>query len=267
MDSKARDGFPHVLIVDSDDHYRRLMARILEERYLCSVASSTDRAREMLTGQDFGLLVCDAEVPGEQRTELLRKLVQENPDLALLVVSDDHESNVIAEVRQFSSTCGYLLKPFSLAEFQMAAENLLCCQSLKLEQQSLRQRLETQARLVAHLEEQSSSGLWVWDTAKDQATWSEKLHRIFGTSRDEWPQLGFKDGLAFIHPDDRERVKQVVTEATSGGSPFELSCRIIRADGEYRTVETSCASVLGEDGNVAVIFGTTRDLTEETAHQ
>jgi len=63
--------------------------------------------------------------------------------------------------------------------------------------------------------------IWDWDVDRDRLRWSDDVRGMYGLARgvrlDTFAQL-----LEWIHPEDRERAKAVVTEAVAGGSAFEV---------------------------------------------
>lgn len=86
-----------------------------------------------------------------------------------------------------------------------------------------------QAQRVARL------GSWSWDPAEGVTSWSPQMYEIYG--RD--PALGPADELedvAYLHPDDRERVQTGRAHAFAAGTGFELVHRIVAEDGVQRTV-------------------------------
>jgi diguanylate cyclase (GGDEF)-like protein/PAS domain S-box-containing protein len=74
-------------------------------------------------------------------------------------------------------------------------------------------------------------GSWTWDTTADEASWSAEMYRLFG--RD--PILGPAESeqfFAYLHPHDRERVRDGYAQAFGGGGSFELDYRIKSGDGK-----------------------------------
>jgi len=67
---------------------------------------------------------------------------------------------------------------------------------------------------------------------------------------------------AAIHPDDKEGVATALGRIRDDPSPFVLEHRIIRSDGDVRTVMARGEGVLDEDGRVVRFIGTGQDITE-----
>jgi PAS domain S-box-containing protein len=112
-----------------------------------------------------------------------------------------------------------------------------------------------EAQRVAHL------GYWVWDLETNQVIWSEETYRIFGLV----PQVGSMD-IAIVgemfHPDDREAVFRIAEEAIRTGTRADFAHRLIRPDGEIRTVHSLGDLKKDSAGRPYQMFGTTQDITD-----
>jgi len=107
----------------------------------------------------------------------------------------------------------------------------------------------------------ASVGSWVLDFATDQVSWSDEGLRIFGLS----PEAGswtHEENLRRIHPDDRQRVAEADAASFAKGAPFEIEYRIVRPDGEIRTVYERTEPVRDEQRRTLRLIGTVRDVTE-----
>ena len=107
----------------------------------------------------------------------------------------------------------------------------------------------------------ASVGSWVLDFATDHVSWSDEGLRIFGLSPGggAWTQ---QENLQYIHPDDRRRVAEADATARLTGQQFEIEYRIIRPDGEIRTVFERTEPAFDEHGEPLRLIGTVRDVTE-----
>ena len=90
--------------------------------------------------------------------------------------------------------------------------------------------------------------------------WSEETYRIFGLA----PQGGSLDIATvgeMFHPDDREAVFRTAEEAIRSGTRADSEHRLIRPDGEVRTVHSLGDLKKTSDGRTQM-FGTTQDITD-----
>ncbi len=71
------------------------------------------------------------------------------------------------------------------------------------------------------------------------------------------------DGFQEIHPEDRERVKQVFQETARTGIGQRLEYRFLLADGSVRTIDSKGSVIRDSDGKISRIIVVSRDVTEE----
>jgi PAS domain S-box-containing protein len=85
-----------------------------------------------------------------------------------------------------------------------------------------------------------------------------------------YPPEGFIENrersyASVIHPEDRDHVREVITEAVENQEPFEIDYRIRRADGEVRWVFERGQAIFEQDGSVTCLSGVILDHTERTS--
>ena len=110
-------------------------------------------------------------------------------------------------------------------------------------QQALRERETSwhQALSAARL------GTYDWDLRTNQITWNAAQHEIFGTDpSSEVPNL---DSVwPHIHPDDRERLQQLLQNAMATGQSYESEFRVITPEGRVGWCVGGTAVVLDGQG-------------------
>src|SRR5260370_20133666 len=127
-------------------------------------------------------------------------------------------------------------------------------QALSRNLQESKARLEA-AQRVAHI------GHFYSDLIANRVTWSDELYRIYGLT----PREGSIDRAMvreMIHPDDRDHVIRTAEEAVRDGGHTEVEHRIVRPDGEVRTVLGLGTVKRDASGRAYEIFGTVQDITE-----
>ncbi len=112
-----------------------------------------------------------------------------------------------------------------------------------------------EAQRAAHL------GSWEYIVATRQTRWSEEEFRIFGLKPTALSPT-YEEHLALIHPDDRPLIEQSLQNTLRNLQEFKTENKIIRPDGTIRFVQNTAKPVLGKDGKVEKIAGTTLDITE-----
>lgn len=156
-------------------------------------------------------------------------------------------------------TVGAAVKERKQAEAQVRLLNTDLEQLVRTRTAGLTRALDDLTNSEARLEEAQQvahTGSWEWSPADNRVWWSRELHRIYG--------IGHASYQAFfdvVHPDDRGRVHDVAQRAMEDQQPFEYEHRIIRPDGDVRTIHGR-GRVVHEGGRVARIIGTAQDVTE-----
>jgi putative two-component system response regulator len=143
----------HVLVVDDEPQVQKVIQRILEHHgFSCQLVSSAEQARTSLASNhdQFVLMLCDVNMPGESGLDLIRDVLASYPEVAALMVTgaDDPE---LAEVAIELGAYGYMTKPFQPNELMINITNALHRRRLELENRAHREMLEqaVQARTSA----------------------------------------------------------------------------------------------------------------------
>jgi diguanylate cyclase (GGDEF)-like protein/PAS domain S-box-containing protein len=93
-----------------------------------------------------------------------------------------------------------------------------------------------------------------------RTTWSNELYRIFGLDPGELP-ASYETWRSCVHRDDRELLDVVVRRAYEDHKPYTLVHRVVRPDGQVRTVESHGRVELDRAGKPVKIVGTCQDIT------
>jgi len=120
--------------------------------------------------------------------------------------------------------------------------------------QESKTRLE-EAQRVAHI------GYWIWDLKTDRVTWSDETYRIYGLRPQKGP-IDLATIREMIHPEDRESVFQAAEKALLGAVRPDAEHRIVRLNGEVRTVHSQGDVKRDSSGRPYQMFGTVQDITD-----
>jgi PAS domain S-box-containing protein len=125
----------------------------------------------------------------------------------------------------------------------------------------LREALAASDRRLQETQALAHMGSYDWEIATDTNCWSDELYRIYGAEPQSF-NASYDRFLAFLHPDDREKVQAAHRTAFETGLPYETEERIIRADGSERILATT-GEVIFDDAGVPVrVRGVCWDITE-----
>ena len=113
-----------ILIVDDSRTVRKVFVKCLSNRYICAEASSYLEALEQLNASEFELVITDILMPGISGTELLRKIIEDYPDTAVIMVSGvNHPQRALDAVRL--GAFDYLFKPCEMNVLELTVERAL----------------------------------------------------------------------------------------------------------------------------------------------
>src|SRR5580693_3531603 len=108
--------------------------------------------------------------------------------------------------------------PETRAEFLSMARDL----------QESKARLE-EAQRIAQV------GHYYWNLISNLVTWSDELYRIYGLSPQQGP-IDMAMVREMMHPEDRDFVFKAAEEALHSEARGDIEHRVVRPDGEVRTV-------------------------------
>ncbi|WP_166178451.1 sensor domain-containing protein [Rubrobacter tropicus] len=115
-----------------------------------------------------------------------------------------------------------------------------------------------EAQRLAHL------GGWEWDVRTGKISWSDEVYRIYGLAPQEFVP-SFERFMKIVHPEDRERLSEVINGALVGHKPYDVEHRIVRPNGEVRWLHRRAEVVRDEAGEPLRVVGTVHDLTQRKA--
>jgi PAS domain S-box-containing protein len=126
---------------------------------------------------------------------------------------------------------------------------------------------ESEARLKLATEA-AQLGVFVWETAEDQASWeNDRVYEIFRRAREEGPVSGTDFLRDFLHPDFHEAFREAVERTLQEGAPLRFEGLMYRADRTLCRIELRGnlqGGIKGSKGKGSTgrILGTIRDVTE-----
>ncbi|MET9790527.1 PP2C family protein-serine/threonine phosphatase [Streptomyces canus] len=100
-----------------------------------------------------------------------------------------------------------------------------------------------------------------WNLLTDEASWSGELYRILGRDRTA-PPLTLDELPSLVLDEDRPRLTGMVTDCLVDAKRIDGEFRVVRPDGEVRTVHMMGEPVLAADGSTASMWAVLRDVSE-----
>ncbi|MEW2118165.1 SpoIIE family protein phosphatase [Streptomyces sp. NPDC005474] len=100
-----------------------------------------------------------------------------------------------------------------------------------------------------------------WNLLTDKASWSGELYEILGRDPAEDP-LTLDELPSLVLDEDRPRLTAMVTDCLIDAKPIDGEFRVLRPDGDVRTVHMMGEPVLDADGSTASMWAVLRDVSE-----
>jgi PAS domain S-box-containing protein len=113
-----------------------------------------------------------------------------------------------------------------------------------------------EAQRLAHV------GHWEWEPDSNRSEWSEELFRIFGLNPMAKPLTSQIFVKSILHKADRPELERAMADTLRTGNPYTTEFRIVRPDGEVRTVLEHGESYVSEETGRPRIRGVLQDITE-----
>ena len=105
-------------------------------------------------------------------------------------------------------------------------------------------------------------GTWEYMLASREMVWSDHLYLILGLSGED-VDADYDRFLEIVHPEDRELVREAAARAVQGQDFYELEYRIVRPDGQVRSVRDEARLVRDSSNRAVSLQGTIHDVTGE----
>jgi predicted ATPase/signal transduction histidine kinase/GAF domain-containing protein len=127
-------------------------------------------------------------------------------------------------------------------------------------------KLKMSETLLAEAQKLSHTGSYILDGPFGNSIWTAEMFRIFEYDESEAPSVD--KAMARIHPDDRDRMRQVASE-TPDGRPDDnnepklpVEYRLLMPDGRVKFVLSLRAQAGPEFSGVGTIIGASMDVTD-----
>ncbi|MEY4513267.1 MAG: hypothetical protein RLZZ450_5389 [Pseudomonadota bacterium] len=123
-------------------------------------------------------------------------------------------------------------------------------------------QLTRREQLLAEAQALAGVGSWEWNLDTLVMTWSKECYALLGLPP-EGVQVDFDFAMRSIHPADRGRVEDELKSLLREERTYALEYRMVRNDGEVRTVAGRGRSVFDESRIAKRLLGTVQDITEQ----
>jgi PAS domain S-box-containing protein len=253
----------HVLLVDDDTDYGRLV-----ERYLLSnddtsmfrmerIPSFAEAVRR-LTEQSFDLVLLDLGLPDAEDLGVLEQCKNEFPQLPVVVLTAQSDENIgIAAIQKGADD--YLVKQYTNKHL------LVRCIRYTLERRRQAEQLRQSEERYRHITQTITD--YIYTVKIENGHVVNTLHSpacviVTGYSDEEFdrdPYLWFH----MVHEEDRNALQRHVEKVMINANVDSMEHRILRRDGQVRWVRNTPVRHYDPYGKLASYDGLVQDITEQ----
>ena len=195
----------------------------------------------------------DAELLSPEQAELLRA-----NDLHTLEsgVLNTYEENVTTPdgVRTYSASKGVM------CDVQGKVIGLFGISRDMTERKVMEDMLEEKAFRLNEAERIANLGNWSLNHQTGRLAWSDHIYQLFEMDPQKFSAT-YTVFLNAIHPDDRDAVNAAYENSLKTQVPYNITHRLLMADGRIKWVEERCDTKFDTVGNPLVSHGTVQDIT------
>lgn len=247
-----------VLIVeDSADDIALLLYSLREQGYRVSSAEvdTADGMRAALEEHEWDLITCDQSMPKFSAPAALAIARELRPDLPFIIVSGEIDLNLaVALIKQGARD--YVQKG-ELIRLGPVIERELRDVSLARRHRLVEEELREGHELFQAIVENVGDLVAVLDAEGRRVYNSPSYGPLFRPNDIRRGTSSFLE----IHPEDRERIKEVFRRTVATGVGECAEFRFVLKDGSVRHMESDGRAILGPDGMVTKVVVVSRDIT------
>lgn len=130
----------------------------------------------------------------------------------------------------------------------------------ELELAALESAYDDDRRLWQLAVDAAGVGVFDWDLGSGELRWDERLLDLFGLTRETFGGT-IEAFNASVHPEDRTRVAQALSDAIESCGGYAAEYRIQRPDGGVRWISARGHALAGSDGTAVRVLGAAFDST------
>lgn len=215
------------------------------------LATLLGESAETISGLDLcvhWLPVVDEEIAPQNRAALNHVIEQGETLLRTPAILE------VGQEKQLPVTVTVTPVPFGGAE-----DAALLIVHNRSEIKTLEETAQRSARQFEEIQLLANVGYWEWRPDSKTIFGADALNRLLGHNSAE-SITTIEDYLDLVHDEDRERVSQLLTQAT-GDTALNYTMRIKHSDNALRTFSVYGEPVFDTEGNLERMRGCTQDIT------
>jgi diguanylate cyclase (GGDEF)-like protein/PAS domain S-box-containing protein len=248
-----------LLIVESSGADTAAILHALETQGI-HVASTTVDAltglRAALEAQEWDLIICGQPVAGFPAPAALAIAKEVRPGVPFIIVSAEADLNLAVALIKLGAQ-DYVQKS-ELVRLGPVIERELRDAQLRRHQKITEDRLHESQELFRAIVENVGDLVAVLDTEGRRVYNSPSYRPLFRERDIRQGSSSFRE----IHPDDRERIRDIFRRTVATGVGECAEFRFMLKDGSIRHMESDGRAIRDADGKVSKVVVVSRDITE-----
>lgn len=162
MNDSDHDAATRILVVDDDEHVRRVLVRLLTaEGYAVTEAPGTNAALDVLRDvEEIPLVVSDLTMPGRSGLELLTEIRSRYPETAVMMLTGDLDVTTAVECLR-NGAIDYLAKPIRQMELSARVKKALADRQVTVEVRALRASYQADLERQVHELSQKNKAMFL----------------------------------------------------------------------------------------------------------
>jgi diguanylate cyclase (GGDEF)-like protein/PAS domain S-box-containing protein len=248
-----------LLIVEDSKDDVELLLRSLQGQGYAAASTTVDSPagmRAALEGREWDLIICDQSMPGFSAAEALAIAKESCPDVPFIIVSGEIDLTLAVALVKLGAQ-DYIEKS-ELIRLGPVIERELRDARLKQRQRITEDSLHESQELFRAIVENVGDLVAVLDAEGRRVYNSPSYRPLF---REKDIRRGSNSFLE-IHPDDRERIREIFRRTVATGIGECAEFRFVLKDGSIRHMESDGRAIRDADGKVSKVVVVSRDITD-----
>jgi diguanylate cyclase (GGDEF)-like protein len=136
---------PSILIIDDEEHIRKILCEILRDDYDCESVSSAEEGLKTLRENSFSLVISDVNMTGISGLEMVPQILTIAPDTVVIMMSGAQTIETAIDALRVGAF-DYITKPFDMRHVEAAVRRALDHYELRLAKRNYESQLEEKVR-------------------------------------------------------------------------------------------------------------------------
>ena len=257
-------------ITERKEAEERVLQAELNYREIFEKASDAIFVHDLRTGKILDVNLKTSELTGYTKEELLEKelesLMANTPGFTITEAAIHMKKAIdkgqhLFEWKAKQKDGSIFWTEVSLVRANIAGiERILAFYRLIDDRKEAEGKLLQTELLLSEAQELAKVGNWNHDLRNNKIFWSMGMRITYGVDHEFEPT--FEAFVSALHPEDRSHVVEKYLNAQESGEAFEDEFRIVRSDGQVRSLYSQTRFDLDDDGKLLRVFGISQDITE-----